>query len=331
MESVGSARIEGNNTTIAGYIEERRDKSQSMPQPIKEISNIEKAIQFIEENIEHHPINKAFISEIHRIVVGDLCPKQEGDIHPGDYRTINVSISNSAHTPPDFMTISSYMDELIDFIEESRGSKYDLLKIAIAHHRFTWIHPFRNGNGRTVRLLTYAMLIKLGFNINRIINPTAIFCSNRDDYYNNLTAADTGTDKGILQWCTYVLNGLQAEFNKIDKLSNYDFLKNEILFPAIEHAQNFEYITKLEAQILLLVIQKQIIQSSDLVSLMPGSSPEKRSRMLKKLINDKRLLKPIEHKSRKYILDFKHNNLIKSIIWALGKSDFLPEKDANSV
>jgi hypothetical protein len=53
--------------------------------------------------------------------------------------------------------------------------------------------------------------------------------------------------------------------------------------------------------------------------------------MLKKLINDKRLLKPIEPKSRKYILDFKHNNLIKSIIWALGKSDFLPEKDANSV
>jgi len=27
--------------------------------------------------------------------------------------------------------------------------------------------PFRNGNGRTVRLLTYAMLVKLGFHVNQ--------------------------------------------------------------------------------------------------------------------------------------------------------------------
>ena len=46
--------------------------------------------------------------------------------------------------------------------------KYDLLKVAIAHHRFVWVHPFSNGNGRTVRLFTYAMLVKLGFNVNGI-------------------------------------------------------------------------------------------------------------------------------------------------------------------
>jgi hypothetical protein len=36
-------------------------------------------------------------------------------------------------------------------------------------------------NGRTVRLFTYAMLVKTGFNVNvgRIINPTAVFCSYR--------------------------------------------------------------------------------------------------------------------------------------------------------
>ncbi len=59
------------------------------------------------------------------------------------------------------------MEELIDFIENYEKDKrwYDFLKIAIAHHRFVRIHPFQNGNGRMVRLLTYAMLIKYGFDV----------------------------------------------------------------------------------------------------------------------------------------------------------------------
>ncbi|MBK9184423.1 MAG: Fic family protein [Ignavibacteria bacterium] len=53
------------------------------------------------------------------------------------------------------------------------------MRIAIAHHRCAAIHPFRNGNGRVVRLLTYAMLIRDGYRIDqgRIINPTAVFLS----------------------------------------------------------------------------------------------------------------------------------------------------------
>lgn len=43
------------------------------------------------------------------------------------------------------------MEELFDFINAEDSPKYDLLKTAIAHHRFVWIHPFGNGNGRTVK------------------------------------------------------------------------------------------------------------------------------------------------------------------------------------
>jgi len=40
------------------------------------------------------------------------------------------------------------------FINKLDRPKYSLLKIAIAHHRFVWIQPFNNGNGRTVHLFT---------------------------------------------------------------------------------------------------------------------------------------------------------------------------------
>jgi hypothetical protein len=51
------------------------------------------------------------------------------------------------------------------------------------------------------------MLVKTGFNINvgRIIIPTAVFCSNRNDYYNHQSQADTSADTAIFSWSEYVI------------------------------------------------------------------------------------------------------------------------------
>ena len=37
-----------------------------------------------------------------------------------------------------------------------------VIAVAAAHHRFVWIHPFYDGNGRVVRLMSHAMLKRLG-------------------------------------------------------------------------------------------------------------------------------------------------------------------------
>jgi Fic family protein len=153
LESIGSARIEGNNTTIAEYIETKLEDNKNVSSDIKEIQNIEKAMEFIEDNILDYPINKMFLSELHKMIVDGLLPPPngEGDRTPGLYRGINLKINKSNHLPPDYLVVNDYMLELLDFIERKDSPKYDLLKAAIAHHRFVWIHPFGNGNGRTVR------------------------------------------------------------------------------------------------------------------------------------------------------------------------------------
>lgn len=198
LESVGSARIEGNRTTISEYIERKIEHKERSSERFSEIANVEAAMDFIEENIdEGTDITHLFIRELHHLVVGDLT--REGDKTPGAYRTWNVGITESTHVPPESFKVQSYMDELLSFVNEKGPDKYDLLKTAIAHHRFTWIHPFGNGNGRVVRLLTYALLIKYGFNVKdgKILNPTAVFCNDRDFYYEKLSEADTGNDDAL--------------------------------------------------------------------------------------------------------------------------------------
>jgi len=50
MENIGSARIEGNNTTLSEYVENIIENRIEESEKLIEIINLEKAISFIEEN-----------------------------------------------------------------------------------------------------------------------------------------------------------------------------------------------------------------------------------------------------------------------------------------
>lgn len=326
LESLASARIEGNNTEVAEYIETKIVGRTSANDEIREIENIESCLQFIDENIASSKIDRAFVSELHKRAVMELPPppKGEGDVTPGRYRTNNVRIKNSAHIPPDPVSVAPYMDNLFEFIEMEDRPKYDLLRIAIAHHRFVWIHPFSNGNGRTVRLFTYALLVKYGFSVDkgRILNPAAVFCTNREDYYEKLALADTGDDENMLTWCQYVLEGLKNEIEKIDRLLEYSFLKRKILLPAIRYAIDRKHITELESKILRRAVEKQFIKSSDLTDIVTSRYSSERSRAIRKL-KDKKMLAPLPDSPRLYSIHFFNNFLLRGIIDSLNKEGFV--------
>jgi Fic family protein len=326
LESIGSARIEGNRTTIAEYIESKITPEKNPSEDILEIQNNEKAMVFVEENSVNTPINHMFIRELQKIIVKDLV--REGDQTPGQYRNHNVNIANSKHTPPDHTQIQGYMDELVEFIRADNDPQFDLLKTAIVHHRFAWIHPFGNGNGRTVRALTYAMLIRQGFNLEkgRLINPTAVFCSNRNKYYDKLELADSGKDEAILSWAYYVLSGLKKEISKIDKLRDYKYLKENILDKALKHAFDRKLINKKEKEVLVIAINKKEFQARDIKHLFEeGLAHTEISRFLRKMREDK-LIVPIEEKARKYAINISNGYLLRGIMRAFDENNFLPLK-----
>ena len=332
LESIYSARIEGNNTTIAEYIETKLSEETPPNKNIQEILNMEQAMSFIDEHIKDVFFNRAFVSELHKKVVDQLHPSPdgEGDKTPGVYRTVAVNIARSNHKPPEPIQVTNYMDELFAFISHDDAPKFDLLKIAIVHHRFMWIHPFSNGNGRTGRLFTYAMLVKLGFHVDvgRILNPTAIFCNNRQKYYQFLSLADSGKDDDILRWCEYVLAGLKDEIEKIDRLLDYKYLRSEILLPAISHSHERKLITDVETKILKKAVDKQVIQSSDIKEFFIGKAASEISRNISRL-RDKKMLMPIEEGTRKYVIRFDNSFLLRGIIKMLGEKSFIAIKEGD--
>ena len=325
IESIGSARIEGNHTTLIDYIDSKIAPSPSTEtEPIIEIRNMESALDFIDKSIDDTSINRIFLSELHKQVVGGLTA--EGSKNPGEYRQKEVKIAGATHLPPDYMQVNSYMEELFNFINRDDPSQFDLLKTTIAHHRFAWIHPFDNGNGRTVRLLTYAMLVKQGFKVHmgRIINPTAVFCSDRDKYYKNLARADIGDDQGILNWCEYVLAGLKTEVDKVDRLADYNYLLEKVLRPTIIFSLGRKHITDIEAKILNVAIEKREgFKNADLKKVFPKRVPADISRLIRSL-KENRMLSTLPNNKRKYTINFDNNYLLRGVLFALDNEGFLP-------
>jgi Fic family protein len=333
MESLGSAHIEGNRTTLAEFVEKIIEGSDriSTDEKIKEIKNVEDAILYVEKNVRTgSPITRALISDVHKIIVDGLTPppKGEGSHTPGYLRNIDVIITKSTHKPPEHITVASYFDELLEFVNKPVDSHNDLLLTAIAHHRMTWIHPFDNGNGRLVRVFTYALLIKQGFKVQtgRILNPTAIFCLNRDRYTTMLRGADTGEDQTALDWCSYVLDGLRREIEKIDNLLDRNFLNTHVLKPTLSFALERKQITDREFKILSFIIEKMdmTIKSSDIDRILETKlSSVARSRIIKAL-RDKEMLVPLKEDGRIYTMGFVNNYLLRGVFKALEQEGFVP-------
>jgi Fic family protein len=325
LESLGSARIEGNHTTLADYLDSKVDGKAEETDQLREIANIEKAMDYIEAVIKPgSPLTEHFIREIHAMTVHDL--HREGDKTPGAYRQAQVRISQSEHIPPDFLHVQTYMQELVKFVNKEDSPKYDLMKVALAHHRFGWIHPFGNGNGRVVRLMTYALMMKYGFNVStggRVLNPTAVFCNDRDRYYAMLTKADSGTSKGLEDWCTYVLEGVRDELQKVDLLTQYGYLTKSILAPAIAFARQRQWITDVEESVLTLAVKSKVVKSADIAVVLPELNTPQRTYLIRKLVAQGMLL-PINEGARQYTIGFSSNYLIRGVIKALREEGFIP-------
>lgn len=327
LESLGSARIEGNHTTLADYVESRLEaQPATLSDQLREMANIEEAMTFIEEHFASgEMVTEHLLRELHAIAVHEL--QREGDATPGAYRTTPVQISQSEHLPPEAIQVPGYMSELVTFINQGDAPKYDLIKVALAHHRFAWIHPFGNGNGRVVRLLTYTLLIKYGFNVKaggRVLNPTAIFCNDRDRYYEMLGKADTGTPEGREAWCIYVLKGMLEELQKVDRLTDSKYLISRILEPALHYARQRELLTSLEQHILMKTAQVGVAKASDLKEVMSAMTDAQRTYQIRKLV-ERKMLVPIHDGARQYTVGFSNNNLIRGVIQALSAEGFIPE------
>ena len=319
VESVSSARIEGNHTTmVSAAISSLEDNKEEVDE-VRQFLNVRRGLEFIESNVSYgSKITLPMIREFHKIIVDKLPVKKDGSKTPGVFKTEDNKISRSEATTTSFLHVEEELEELLDYINTATEPQFDILNIAIAHHKFTLIHPFDNGNGRVARLFTYAMLIQKGFiNTAMTLNPSSVFCVDRKKYYDMLGLADkslANNDNSLLEeWCLYVAEGIKNEMIRTSRLLNKDEVM-VVIAPVLKTALDRKIITEEEKQILEIAAKKDIIQAKDITSVFGADTPankKKKTRKLKNLL-DRGLLYP--KSKQKYALTLSANKEILPIL-----------------
>jgi Fic family protein len=82
-------------------------------------------------------------------------------LEPGVLRDGEVTVGK--HLPPAAANLQRFLSRFEHMYDPKNLSKVrQVVAVAAAHHRFLWIHPFYDGNGRVTRLMSHAMLKRLG-------------------------------------------------------------------------------------------------------------------------------------------------------------------------
>lgn len=143
-------------------------------------------VSFLAKKPEELKITPKLITGLHRDAFGELFPDWAGR-----YRDRDVKVGG--HTPPPYYEVSVLMRRYCDDLEarlSSIDSEEHLTEaLAFAEGRFLTIHPFRDFNGRVVRMLMFATLYRLDLPPVELI-PDEKDREGRDRYLISLSEAD---------------------------------------------------------------------------------------------------------------------------------------------
>lgn len=322
LMSVVSARIEGNRTTVYDAVRHGGDTPPT--EGLKEIRKLRDAITYIDSLDPKQPITHTLIRELHDLSVSGLT--REGDRTPGQYRAMDVLIAEATHVPPSHTLVHPEMSSWLEFANQEPQGHLQMIHVALAHHRFLWIHPFGNGNGRVSRLISYVMLRRHGFTSPvglRTVNPTAVFGNDRDGYYSALAAADRLDNEGTVEWCTFFVRGLHEDLTRMTDLQDNEFVITNLIHPTIERLRLSGVITKRDADVLKIAAVKNHVRAGDLESAIPGTAAQ-RSRAIRDMINGN-LLEPTAANARSYRLNLNGRPFGPFLIPELDRLGFLPK------
>jgi Fic family protein len=221
--AVSSNRIEGVEVepgrvgTIVFGRAHLRDRDE------EEVRGYRKALDLIHTQGAKLPITEQTIRRLHGLSRGGLgdageYKQKDNDIievFPDGRRQVRFRTVRPADTP-------THMRELIETWDEVRSQRtvHPLIALGALNLDFLCIHPFRDGNGRTSRLLLLLTAYHLGYEVGRYISLERLIEQTKDRYYETLKLSSRGWHEGrhdpwpYVNYLLYTLLDASREFER---------------------------------------------------------------------------------------------------------------------
>jgi len=226
LSTYASTSIEGNPLPLTDVKRLLKNAPARTRDTEREILNYNKALQWVYDQVtaQKFEISMASFSYIQSMVVDGL---MDSDYDIGNIRKKPVVIrdprkpDNIVFMPPDHGDVQSVLDALMAFIRANLNALEPILLAGLFHKQAVIIHPFMDGNGRSTRLMTTAILGMAGIDIFRILSFEAYYNRNVTRYFQmvgeNGDYYDLKDDTDFTQWLEYFAEGILDELKRVQK------------------------------------------------------------------------------------------------------------------
>ena len=118
----------------------------------------------------------------------------------GEFRTSSEGVfddnGNCIFVCPPGDRVNSLMNDLFEWLNENKDTIHPLILSSIFHYEFVFIHPFTNGNGRTVRLWQNSILYKWK-DIFEYLPIESKIHKYQDEYYDSIAKCHKNANSNV--------------------------------------------------------------------------------------------------------------------------------------
>ena len=118
----------------------------------------------------------------------------------GEFRTTSEGVfddnGNCIFVCPPGDRVNSLMHDLFEWLNENKDTIHPLILSSIFHYEFIFIHPFTNGNGRTVRLWQNSILYKWK-DIFEYLPIESKIHKYQDEYYDSIAKCHKNANSNV--------------------------------------------------------------------------------------------------------------------------------------
>jgi len=240
------------------------------------------------------------ICEVHRRF-GDLLPPEllkvtdpkttkEATVVPGELRRFDVTVGR--HIPISPGAVPRFLARF-ENVYGGLGRSERILAAAAAHHRFLWIHPFLDGNGRVARLMSHAVLLDT-LDTGSIWSVARGLARNENGYKTHLMNCDLPrrndldgrgslSEEALAAFTQFFLETCLEQVRFMEQLVQPDRLRDRILM-WVEEEVRAESLPAKAGQVLEAVLFRGELPRGDVAGLL-GSSDRQSRRVVSALLD----------------------------------------------
>ncbi|HET7099426.1 MAG TPA: Fic family protein [Patescibacteria group bacterium] len=189
---------------------------------IQEIINYRNATQLIDElAVKRGGYELDMLKDIHRATVDRIVVPEK----VGVFRTTEVVIKEEGtgkiiFNPPPYLEVPYLLEDFFAWLNDSNAHEiHPILRAGIAHYILVAIHPFVEGNGRTIRAFASLILMREGYNIKKFFSLEEHFDEDPATYYEALSEVDRQSpnlsSRDVTTWLEYFTHVVAVELEKV--------------------------------------------------------------------------------------------------------------------